>query len=47
VHVVERGDTLSAIAARYGTRAAEIADANALGRGERLVRGAELIIPME
>jgi membrane-bound lytic murein transglycosylase D len=45
-HTVARGETLSALARRYGTRAQEIADANGLKSGKRLARGLELIIPV-
>jgi membrane-bound lytic murein transglycosylase D len=45
-HVVARGETLSGLARRYGTRAQEIADANGLRAGRRLGRGTELIIPV-
>jgi membrane-bound lytic murein transglycosylase D len=45
-HVVARGETLSGLARRYGTRAQEIASANGLTTSRRLKRGAELIIPV-
>ncbi len=45
-HVVARGETLSALARRYGTRATEIASANGLNSSRRLKRGTELIIPV-
>ena len=45
-HTVARGETLNALARRYGTRAQEIADANGLRSGKRLARGLELIIPV-
>lgn len=45
-HVVARGETLSGLARRYGTRAQEISAANGLRAGRRLARGTELIIPV-
>jgi len=45
-HVVARGETLSALARRYGSRASEIASANGLQSTRRLKRGTELIIPV-
>jgi membrane-bound lytic murein transglycosylase D len=45
-HVVARGETLSGLARRYGTRAQEISAANGLRPGRRLARGTELIIPV-
>jgi membrane-bound lytic murein transglycosylase D len=45
-HVVARGETLSALARRYGTRAQEISSANGLSSSRRLKRGTELIIPV-
>jgi membrane-bound lytic murein transglycosylase D len=45
-HVVARGQTLSGIARRYGTRVRDIAEANGLNPRRSLRRGAELIIPI-
>jgi membrane-bound lytic murein transglycosylase D len=45
-HVVARGETLSGLARRYGTRSQEIASANGLDTSRRLKRGTELIIPV-
>lgn len=45
-HVVARGETLSGLARRYGTRSQEIASANGLNSSRRLKRGTELIIPV-
>ena len=45
-HVVARGETLSSIARRYGSRAPEIASANGLNSSRGLKRGTELIIPV-
>ena len=45
-HVVARGETLSGLARRYGTRSQEIASANGLNSTRRLKRGTELIIPV-
>ena len=45
-HVVARGQTLSSIAKRYGTRAEDIAQANGLSPRRPLARGTELIIPI-
>jgi len=46
-HVVGRGQSLSAIAKRYGAEARAIASANNLGSGKQLARGTELIIPIK
>ncbi|HET7747460.1 MAG TPA: transglycosylase SLT domain-containing protein [Vicinamibacteria bacterium] len=46
-HVVGRGQTLSGVARQYGTKASDIAEANGLGRGKKLARGTELIIPVK
>lgn len=46
-HVVARGQTLSTIAARYGARTRDIADANGISLTRRLSVGAELIIPVD
>lgn len=45
-HVVTKGQTLASIARRYGTRTADIAQANGLSARARLARGQELIIPV-
>lgn len=45
-HVVARGQTLSTIARRYGTRVEDIAQANGIASSRRLARGTELIIPI-
>jgi LysM repeat protein len=45
VHVVQRGDTLSSIAARYGTTAASIAAANGLANPNYLYPGQRLRLP--
>lgn len=45
-HVVGRGETLSAIARRYGTRTTAIAEANGL-KSKRVRRGMQLIIPID
>lgn len=46
-HTVSKGQTLGALAKRYGSTARAIADANGLGSGKALARGAELIIPID
>lgn len=46
-HVVARGETLFALSRRYGSRPQAIAEANGLGPGRPLARGAELIIPID
>ncbi|PYQ13934.1 MAG: hypothetical protein DMF80_13760 [Acidobacteria bacterium] len=46
-HVVGRGQTLASLGKLYGTSAAAIAEANGLGAGKRLAKGAELIIPID
>jgi membrane-bound lytic murein transglycosylase D len=46
-HVVSRGETLAALARRYGSRAQAIVDANGLSPRARLLKGAELIIPID
>ena len=46
-HVVARGQTLSGIARRYGTRTADIAQANGISTHKRLAVGTELIIPID
>lgn len=45
VHVVRKGQTLSAVAAKYGTQARTLAHANQIGVKSKLSLGAELIIP--
>jgi len=45
-HTVARGQTLAAIARRYGVRAADIAQANEISVTNRLAKGTELIIPI-
>ncbi len=45
-HVVSRGDTLGAIASRYGTRIASIVEVNQLRNANRLSIGQSLIIPV-
>jgi LysM repeat protein len=45
VHVVQRGETLSSIAARYGTTAQAIASANGLKNPNFIYAGQRLIIP--
>jgi membrane-bound lytic murein transglycosylase D len=46
-HTVAKGQTLSSVARKYGTTAEDVAAANNLGRGKRLARGTELIIPIK
>ncbi|MCO6451277.1 MAG: LysM peptidoglycan-binding domain-containing protein [Caldilineales bacterium] len=45
VHVVQPGETLTAIAAKYGVTPAAIIQANALTEPNRIVSGQQLIIP--
>lgn len=45
VHVVARGETLTAIARRYGTTIAALAEANAIARPNRIYVGQRLLIP--
>ena len=45
VHKVRRGETLDAIAKRYGVSMPKIVKANALPRSGRLLAGAQLVIP--
>jgi len=45
-HVVERGDTLGAIASHYGTRQAAIVEVNQMRNANRLSIGQRLIIPV-
>lgn len=44
-HTVRRGETLSAIASRYGTTTAALAQANGIANPDRIVAGARLAIP--
>ena len=46
-HTVAKGQTLAVLAKRFGTTTKAIADANSLGSGKALARGAELIIPID
>jgi membrane-bound lytic murein transglycosylase D len=46
-HTVSKGQTLSALAKRYGSTPRAIAEANGLSAGKALARGAELIIPID
>ncbi|QQE72706.1 glycoside hydrolase family 18 protein [Brevibacillus composti] len=46
IHVVERGQTLNAIAERYNTTAIAIAQANQIPEPDRLVVGQALVIPI-
>lgn len=45
-HVVRKGDTLGAVARKYGTTAAQLTDANKLGKPPVLKIGQTLIVPM-
>jgi len=45
VHVVQAGETLSAIAARYGVTTTALAEANQLQNPDRLAIGQRLVIP--
>jgi len=45
-HVVRKGDTLGAIAKKYGTSSALLAQANNLGKSKAVKVGQSLIIPM-
>jgi len=47
LYVVEPGDTLSAIAARYGVTVAAIQEANGLGESDLIFAGENLVIPSE
>ncbi len=44
-HVVEKGETLSQIAARYRTTVASLAGANGISRPNRIAAGQEIIVP--
>jgi LysM repeat protein len=44
-HVVRRGDTLSALAKRYGVSVYELRRANGLSEGETLKTGESIRIP--
>lgn len=46
IHVVERGQTLNAIAERYDSTAQAIASANQIPEPDRLVVGQALVIPI-
>jgi LysM repeat protein len=46
VHVVEPGETLSSIAARYGVALARLADANNLADRDLVIAGERLLIPV-
>jgi membrane-bound lytic murein transglycosylase D len=46
-HVLARGETLSSIARRYGTRTRNIAEANGIPLNRRLKPGTDLIIPID
>ena len=41
VHVVRRGETLSGIAARYGTTVADLRDLNGMGSRQSLIRAGQ------
>lgn len=45
VHRVERGETLAAIARRYGTTVAALAESNAVKRPDRIREGTDLRVP--
>ena len=45
VHIVQAGDTLSAIAARYGVTVADLVSANQLANPDQLAIGQRLLIP--
>ena len=45
MHVVAAGETLSAIAARYGVTTAALVEANKLDNPDRLAIGQRLVIP--
>jgi membrane-bound lytic murein transglycosylase D len=45
-HVVQRGETLSVIARKYGTSSAQLIEANNLGKNPLLKAGRSLVIPM-
>ena len=45
-HVVQKGETLSAIARKYGTSSAQLIEANNLGKNPVLKAGRSLVIPM-
>lgn len=47
VHVVQAGETLSAIAARYGVTTAALVEANKLENPDRLAIGQRLVIPSQ
>jgi len=45
-HVVQKGETLGAIARKYGTSSAQLVEANNLGKNPVLKAGRSLVIPM-
>ena len=45
VHVVQRGETLSSIAPRYGTRVADLIALNSLSSAARIKEGQTLVLP--
>jgi membrane-bound lytic murein transglycosylase D len=45
-HTLKKGETLYALARKYGSRPQDIAAANGLSTSKRLARGTELIIPV-
>jgi membrane-bound lytic murein transglycosylase D len=45
-HIVQRGETLSGIARKYGTSSAQLVQANNLGKNPVLKAGQTLVIPM-
>lgn len=45
IHVVQRGETLWALAQRYGVKAQHIVDVNGLTRPDLLINGQSLVIP--
>ncbi len=45
VHIVQSGETLFAIARRYGTTVQQLVQANSIGEGAKIYPGQELVIP--